>query len=503
MAKSQKRSPAAIAQELAGSLDLSDSSFVSAEAAGPYVNLRLDRNRLINRVLSEEPVFEQRSGTVVVDYSAPNIAKPIGIGHLRSTVIGGALVRIFRRLGMTVVGVNYLGDWGTQFGKLIVAWRKWGSEEELAAAPIKHLHALYVRFHKEAEDDETLEQQGRDAFKQLEDGNADCRTLWERFRAASLVEFEKTYRQLGVSFDVVTGEAAYQDKAQEAIAACAGIASESDGALVVELDGMPPLLLRKSDGATLYATRDLAAALDRIATYHPDSLLYVVGQEQQLHFAQLFTVLGKLGFDGVGEHVSFGLYRFADGKMSTRKGKSVLMEDVLDKAVALVREVIEQKNPSLADKETVAQQVGVGAVIFADLSTDRARDVVFDWDKVLDFSGESGPYVQYTHARIRSVLRKAGSDGAVGDASLGEEEFRLARLLAAFPSRVTEAADARKPHIICRYLLDLCQQYNQFYQNVRIIGSEQEQPRLALCAKTADVLAQGLSLLGIAAPEEM
>jgi len=519
LARSLKKAPARIAAELAEKVATGE-FFERVEAKGPYLNFFCSRGLLaaltVRSVLEEKTNYgRQNNGlgkTVVFDYSAPNIAKPFGIGHLRSTVIGQALYRIFAALGYRCVGINHLGDWGTQFGKLIVAFQRWGEEDKLSADPILHLYDLYVRFHNEADADPALEDEGRAWFKRLEDGDETARLLWQRFRDLSLLEFRRIYEILGVEFDEYQGESFYNEMLDGTVRLLeeAGLTRLSEGALVVDLEeeGLPPCLLRKQDGATLYATRDLCAAIWRQSTYHFDLALYVVGADQALHFRQLFAVLKKMGYPWADrcQHVPFGLIRFKEGKMSTRQGTLVFLEDVLGRAVELAGAIIQEKNPGLAEKGTVARQVGIGAVIFGDLYNDRIKDVEFDWDKVLDFSGETAPYIQYSHARICSILRKAGlclgGDPAL---LLLEEEQAVVRTLARYPGAIVRAAETGRPSVMARYLVDLARDFNRFYHQCPVLqaGEDLKNARLLLIDAVRQVLANGLYLLGIAAPEEM
>jgi len=523
LAKTLRKAPPAIAAEIDGRLVKPD--FISeVRVVGAYINFFLDRVTLAKQTL--ENVFAQGdayggsdkgAGRVVcIDYSSINIAKPFHIGHLSTTVIGNALYRIYGFLGYKPVGINHLGDWGTQFGKLIVAYRLWGDEAKVKAEPIKELLSLYVRFHEEAENDPSLEDQGREWFKKLEDGDAEALHLWQWFRDESLKEFMKIYDLMNVSFDSTHGEAFYNDKMDRVVAMLEekGLLTESDGAMVVTLDeyDMPPSLIKKSDGATLYATRDLAAALYRHETYDFAKALYVVGNEQRLHFQQLYKVLEKMGFEWAKEmhHIPFGMMLKDGKKMSTRKGKVVLLEEVLSQAIEDVKKVIEEKNPGLANKEEVARQVGVGAVIFHDLKNYRLNDINFSWEEMLTFEGETGPYVQYTHARACSLLRKGGyvPSAAVSlpqDALDSKEAWAVVTLLNAFPEVIDRAANGFDPSQIGKYVIDLAQAFNKFYANVRILAEEDavKNARLQLVAAVVTVLKEGLRILGLAAPEEM
>lgn len=520
LAKQLKNSPAKIATDLAEKLPAGE-LFERVEARGPYINFFCSRKKLaeltVATVLEEEnrygclPLGEGKA--VVIDFSAPNIAKPFGIGHLRSTVIGNSLYRIYKALGYRSIGINHLGDWGTQFGKLIVAYLTWGEDERLEEEPITYLYELYVKFHREAEANPSLEEEARAWFKKLEDGDKQAQKLWQRFRDLSLTEFKRVYAILNVSFDSYQGESFYNEMLDDTVHSVEkqGLTRMSEGALIVELeqDGMPPCLLRKQDGATLYATRDLCAAIYRQQMYQFDRMLYVVGADQALHFQQVFTVLKKMGHHWAQNclHIPFGLIRFKEGKMSTRQGTLVFLEDVLDRAMELAGQIIQEKNPSLENKAVVARQVGVGAVIFGDLSNDRVKDIDFDWEKILDFSGETAPYIQYSHARICSILRKAGTRSDSFDAGLlvSEEEQVVVRSLARFSDAIVRAAETYKPSIVARYLIDLARDFNKFYHQCPVIQAEENvrNARLALIDAVRQVLVNGLWLLGIEAPKEM
>ncbi|MBS4030460.1 MAG: arginine--tRNA ligase [Clostridiales bacterium] len=520
LAKQFKNSPAKIATDLAEKLPVGE-LFERVEARGPYINFFCSRKKLAELTVAAVLGEESRYGrlplgdgkTVVIDFSAPNIAKPFGVGHLRSTVIGNSLYRIFNALGYRSVGINHLGDWGTQFGKLIVAYLTWGEDERLEENPITYLYELYVRFHREAEANPSLEEEARAWFKKLEDGDRQAQKLWQRFRDLSLTEFKRIYAILNVSFDSYQGESFYNEMLDDTVNAVEeqGLARLSEGALIVELEqeGMPPCLLRKQDGATLYATRDLCAAIYRQQMYQFDRMLYVVGADQALHFQQVFTVLKKMGHGWAQNclHIPFGLIRFKEGKMSTRQGTLVFLEDVLDRATELAGQIIREKNPSLENKAEVARQVGVGAVIFGDLSNDRVKDIEFDWEKILDFSGETAPYIQYSHARICSILRKAGSRSDSFDAGLlvSEEEQVVIRSLARFSDAIVRASETYKSSIVARYLIDLARDFNKFYHQCPVIQAEENMrdARLALIDAVRQVLVNGLWLLGIDAPKEM
>jgi len=494
-----------------------------ARAIGGYFNVWYDPRAVAGAVLPA--IAAQGSGygsstvgqgkTICMDYSHPNIAKPFGVGHLRSTVIGHSLKQIFEKLGYKTVGINHLGDWGTQFGKLIVAYRDWGDEAQLAADPIAHLFELYTRFHREVKALPELDERARREFKNLEDGDPENRALWQRFRDLSLQEFARVYRRLGVQFDSDAGEAFYNSSLPSLIARLqtSGVARVGDdGALIVQVGpGDPPLLLRKADGATLYATRDLAAAEYRYATYHFDQCLYIVGAAQALHFRQLFAALKAMGHPWAQRlvHVDFGWVKFANVTMSSRKGNIVFLDDVLAEAVARTRAIIAEKNPGLEEADAVAEAVGVGAVIFWQLSVKRQKDVNFEWDEALSFDGRTGPYLQYTHARLCSLLEKWGQTVPVGERDFTplrtDEERRLLLQLADWPWRIVLAARQYEPQVVAAALLDMAQTYNAFYQNVRILDGDPQARgvRLLLSDCLRLVLADGLALLGLKAPARM
>ncbi|PKK92036.1 MAG: arginine--tRNA ligase [Candidatus Wallbacteria bacterium HGW-Wallbacteria-1] len=537
MARTFRKAPAAVAVELAGKLVLQP-PFLSVEAAGPYLNFRVDPvlfvRDLFQGVNSGAPGYVAapvQGDPVVVEFSSPNVAKPFSIGHLRSTVIGAALSRIHAYLGSPVIRINHLGDWGTQFGKLVVAYRRWGMDLDLSQDATPKLYELYVRFHEEVESDPTLEAEARETFASLEAGDEDIRALWELFVSRSVSDLKRIYGDLGVEFDHYTGESFYIDKLDQAFAEVdsKGLVQESQGALIVDLSewSMPPCLLRKTDGATLYATRDLAAAIYRQDNYSPSRVIYVVGTEQSLHFRQLFKVLELLGrpVENIFEHVNFGLYRFGNEKMSTRRGKVIFMEDVLAKAVEMAGDLIQEKNPGLRDRESVARQVGIGAVIFGDLVNDRARDIDFDWERILSFEGDTGPYIQYSVARINSIFRKAAescqaemlpeqSSGEVSEGSdqpctaqlkVSSHEVDLAREIMEFPEVVARAGRENKPHHIAKKALDIAKVFSRFYHNCPVLSSAgpEREFRLELSRAAQKVLVQCLALLGIQCPDEM
>jgi len=521
LAKALRKAPPMIAQELA--VEISGAPLRESQAVGPYINFFLDQasvaEDVIQTILKEGSNYGSRNvgegRNVPIDLSSPNIAKPFSMGHLRSTVIGNAIANILSKHGYNPVRINYIGDWGTQFGKLIVAYKKWGDEAKVKAEPIKELLRLYIHFHEEAEKDPSLEDQGREWFKKLEDGNEEARQLWQWFRDESLQEFKKIYDLLGVSFDSFNGEAFYNDKMEPVVKELEekGLLVESEGAYVVSLDeyDMPPCLIKKSDGATLYATRDLASALYRHENYQFAKALYVVGGEQRLHFQQVFKVLQKMGYEWAKDmhHIPFGMMLKDGKKMSTRKGKVVLLEEVLQQAIEDVAKVIEEKNPGLSNKDQVARQVGVGAVIFHDLKNYRLNDINFSLEEMLTFEGETGPYVQYTHARACTLLKKGEyQEGAVelAEGSLdAPEAWAVVTLLHQFPEMIDRAREQFDPSVIGKYVIDVAQAFNKFYANVRIIAEDEsvKQSRLQLVAATVTVLKEGLRLLGLQAPEEM
>ncbi len=457
--------------------------------------------------------------TVVIEYSSPNIAKPFGIGHLRSTVIGAALIRIHDHLGYRTVAINHLGDWGSQFGKLLYAYKQWGEESKLKSDPISCLYDLYVRIHREEEKTPELADITRAEFRKLEDGDPENMALWERFSQLSKEEFSKIYDTLGVAFDSDAGESFYIDMIPETekILRDAGLLSESRDAEVVDLEkyGMPPMLVRKSDDTTLYATRDLAAAIYRKRKYGFHQMIYVVGVAQSLYFRQLFKVLELMGFEWAAccRHVSFGWVKLGDEMMSTRRGNIVLLEDVISQTVEKTKKIIEENSPNLPDAEKTAFDVGVGAVIFADLAYKRDSDISFDWGKMLDFKGYSGPYLQYSHARMCSVLRKYGGDitGSFDSEFLQlPEEYALAKKLSIFPDIIIKASEDLEPQHISYFLLELCGLFNTYYQKYRspedrILSSDEEtaKSRVALVNGVRIILRSGLGLLGLATPEMM
>ena len=518
LAKIERKAPQAIAADIAEKIDASH--FEKVVATGPYVNFFLDKSQISDQVIKAViqagadygQQDEGQGANVTIDLSSPNIAKPFSVGHLRSTVIGDALSNIFRKMGYNTIKINHLGDWGKQFGLLMVAYKKWGSKEAVEANPIDELLKLYVRINAEIENDPALDEEGRLWFKKLEDGDPEATELWQWFRDESLVEFNRIYKLLGVEFDSLNGEAFYNDKMDEAVQILEdkGLLKESKGASIVELDdvNLPPAMIKKSDGATLYITRDIATAIYRARTYNFVKNIYAVGQEQSNHFRQLKAVLKKMGFDWSDDmiHVDFGLVTKNRQKLSTRKGNIILLEPTLQEAISRAKAQIEEKNPELENKEEVARAVGVGAVKFYDLKTDRRNGYDFDLEAMVSFEGETGPYVQYAYARIQSILRKANfTPSADATYSLSDpESWEIIKLLQDFARVVKRAAENYDPSLIAKYAINLAQAFNKYYAHTRILDESPERDsRLALSYSTAVVLKEALRLLGVDAPEKM
>lgn len=519
LAKQLHQAPVEIAQNLAKDVD--SSQFTQVCAQGPYVNFFLQRKDIASTTIKE--VMEQKNNFgsssigenayIPIDMSSPNIAKPMSMGHLRSTVIGNSIALILNKLNYHPVKINHLGDWGTQFGKLMVAYKKWGSEADIKKDPITNLQKYYVKFHKLDKEHPELDEEAREWFKKLENGDEEATQLWQWFRSESLKSFMKIYDELGITFDSYNGEAFYNDKMDEILDLLEhkGLLQESKGAEIVDLGpDMPPALIKKSDGATLYITRDLAAALYRKRTYHFKKSLYVVGSEQSNHFEQLKAVLAKMGFTWAKdiEHIKFGLITTNGKKLSTREGRVILLENVLHDSVQLAQEQIEEKNPTLTNKEQVAHAVGVGAVIFHDLKNNRTDSFDFNLEDVVRFEGETGPYVQYTHARAMSILRKAGSqaqdEAAVFDTDVDDVTWDILKHLANFPETVQQAAQLREPSVIAKYALHLAKSFNHYYAQTKVlVDDDQLAARLNLVQAVAIVLKEALRLLGVQAPDEM
>ena len=518
LAKIERKAPQAIAADIAEKIDASH--FEKVVATGPYVNFFLDKSQISDQVIKAViqagaaygQQVEGQGANVTIDLSSPNIAKPFSVGHLRSTVIGDAISNIYKKMGYNTIKINHLGDWGKQFGLLMVAYKKWGSKEAVEANPIDELLKLYVRINAEIENDPALDEEGRLWFKKLEDGDPEATELWQWFRDESLVEFNRIYKLLGVEFDSLNGEAFYNDKMDEAVQILEekGLLKESKGASIVELDdvNLPPAMIKKSDGATLYITRDIATAIYRARTYNFVKNIYAVGQEQSNHFRQLKAVLKKMGFDWSDDmvHVDFGLVTKNRQKLSTRKGNIILLEPTLQEAISRAKAQIEEKNPELENKEEVAHAVGVGAVKFYDLKTDRRNGYDFDLEAMVSFEGETGPYVQYAYARIQSILRKANfTPSTDATYSLSDpESWEIIKLLQDFSRVVKRAAENYDPSLIAKYAINLAQAFNKYYAHTRILDeSPERESRLALSYSTAVVLKEALRLLGVDAPEKM
>jgi arginyl-tRNA synthetase len=531
LAKTMRKAPNAIAAELSGTIELV-APFSHAAAAGPYINFTVDKAAIvgdtIQSVLKGEGPFSKQAPSgnpVVVEYSSPNVAKPFSIGHLRSTVIGAAISRINEYVGTPVIRINHIGDWGTQFGKLIYAYRTWGSPDILKEDATSALYELYVKYHEESEKDESLDQKAREIFADLEKGDEEITNLWKLFVESTLNDIKKVYKSLNVEFDHYTGESFYNDKMEKAVSKIedAGLLVESKGAMVVDLEKykMPPCLLKKTDGSSLYATRDLAALLYRVENYDPKGIIYVVGNEQKLHFKQLFKVLELAGMDvsKVAEHVGFGLYRFGNEKMSTRRGKVIFMADVLESANELALKLINEKNPDLANPEEVSRMVGTGAVIFGDLVNDRSRDIDFSWEKILSFEGDTGPYIQYSRARINSIVRKARTEGDIdpdtlenmdftelaSELEVHDHELELAKEILKFETSLEKAVKESKPHHIAKTGLEIARAFNRFYHACPVLKGEKDVRtyRLGLAVAAGNTIETILNLLGVDAPEEM
>ena len=525
LAKELKKAPPQIANEIKEKIEIDESITPKVEIAGGYLNFYINKELLAKEVIKEmaetENYGESSIGNgknIVVDYSAPNIAKPFHIGHLRSTVIGAALYNIYKYLGYNTIGINHLGDYGTQFGKLIEGYKLWGEEYDIEKDPINELTKIYIRINEECKKDENILNACRDNFKKLEDGDEYCTKIWEKFRELSLKEFQKVYDLLGSKFDSWNGEAFYSDKMQEVIDILekSGKLQESQGAKIVDLEDKginTPCIIKKSNGSTTYATRDLAAIMYRARTYDYDKALYVTSYEQVLHFKQVFEVAKLLGLDekytnGL-EHVSFGMVLLPTGKMSTREGNMIKLEDLLDEAIQRAKEIIEQKNPNLENKEEVAKKVGIGAVIFNDLANNRVKDEIFEWDQILNFQGETGPYIQYTYVRIKSLLEKASYIPKLEDVktekSLEEYSIRLINLIYSFQDTLIKKKKKEEPSILSRYLIDLAKAFSSFYNENKIIVEDKElqDARIYLSYSVGKVLKIGASLLGIEMPDKM
>jgi len=519
LAKTMRKSPVAIAEQMAAEIEKPD-YVASISAVAGYLNFRYAPHAfardVLQKCLSDGATYGRSDvgggKNVCVDYSSINIAKPFHIGHLSTTVLGAAICRLYDEIGYRSVGINHLGDWGTQFGKLIVAYKKWSNREEIETGGVRKLVDIYVRFHREAEQDPSLDEEARAWFKKLEDGDEEAYALWQWFKQITLADDMPVYERLGVHFDSMAGESFYNDKMQPVIDELEqkGLLVQSQGAKIVELEGMAPCIIVKSDGATLYATRDLAAAKYRHDTYDFAKCLYVVAYQQNLHFKQVFGVLEKMGYDWAKnmQHVAFGMVSLEEGAMSTRKGNAVWLTDVIDKAVAKAKEIIVQKSPDLSDPDEAAEMVGVGSVIFSALSNSRIKDIEFKYEKLLNFDGETCPYLQYTHARCLSVLSKAGDvDYAASDyASLTDDASKdIVRAIERYPALLLDAAEKCEPSMITRHCLDLAKLYNKFYFDNKILTAPEgvREARLAITKAVATVIENGTRILGIRLPDKM
>ncbi len=519
LAKVYRKAPPMIAQELKEKIG--DADFLSkVEVQGGYLNFFVDKAKFAQHIVDNYTSSanygsstEGNGQTICIDYSSPNVAKNFHVGHLRTTIIGNSLHKIYKKLGYNVVRINHLGDWGTQFGKLIVAYKKWGSKEAVEKDGISELMSIYVRFHEEAEKDPSLNDDARAWFTKMEHGDEEALSIWKWFLEISLKEFMRVYDILGIEFDSYNGESFYNDKMAPVIEELKekGLITVSDGAQIVDLEAynMPPCLITKKDGSSLYATRDISAALYRQNTYHFTKCLYVTGLEQKLHFAQWFKVIELMGYDWYKGlvHIPYGLVSLKSGKLSTRKGNILYAEDILNESIQKIREIIAEKNPDLPDKETVAKQVGIGAIIFNDLYNSRIKDVIFDWDKLLNFDGETGPYVQYTYARAASVMRKVGNVPEAYDYNVLTDEASMALLkeISRYSEVIKDASEKYEPFIIARYAIALAQAFNKFYHDCQINVADEnvKYTRANVVKITKAILKDALDLLGIACPEQM
>ncbi|GFR34954.1 arginine--tRNA ligase [Thermobrachium celere] len=522
LAKVFRKAPNLIAQELAEKID--KEGLDKVETVGGYLNFFVDKSsfskNIIEKILTEKENYGHSNigegKTITIDFSSPNIAKPFHVGHLCSTAIGNSLYKILSSQGYKCIGINHLGDWGTQFGKLIAAYKRWVDEEALEKEPIKELLRIYVKFHEEAEKDPSLEDIARQHFKNLEDGNEEEVRLWQKIKDVSLMEFNRIYDMLNIKFDSYAGESFYNDKMDAVVEELKekNLLVESKGAQVVNLDeyNMPPCIILKADGASIYATRDLAAAIYRKKTYDFYKNIYVVGMDQSLHFKQVFTTLKLMGYDWADNcvHVGFGLVKFADKKLSTRKGDVIFLEDLLNEGIARAKQAIEEKNPSLENKDEVAKKVGLGAVIFTYLKNNRERDIIFNFDDILNFDGETGPYVQYSYARAKSILRRAQEEGFAVNPDYSKltssEEFELTKILSSFNEAILLAIEKYEPSIVTRYVIDVAKAFNKFYNLCPILSCEDsglKAARLKLVEASTYVIKNALALLGIEVVDKM
>ena len=524
LSKKLHKSPNQIAIELESKIK--KPSFVKQiKVEGPYLNFFIDYNsiskQIINDIFKEKNNFGKqnigKNKTIVIDFSSPNIAKPLNIGHLRSTVIGNSLYKIYKSLGYKVIGINHLGDWGTQFGKLIYAYKIWGNSIELKKEPIKHLLDLYVKFHKESKQNPKLDDLARDEFQKLEKKDKKNIELWKTFRALSLEEFKKIYKILNIKFDSYDGEAFYNSKLQETlkIAKKSLNTKISDGALIVDLEEfkMPPFFLLKSNETSSYHLRDLSAALYRLKNYKPYKLLYVVGSEQELHFKQLFKILDLMNLNkDKFIHVNFGMFSFSENTMSTREGNIIFLEDVLNKSIQLATKIMQEKKSIAKDNEETAKKIGLGAVIFADLSNDRSKNIIFNWNRVLAFDGDTSPYLQYTYVRCNSILEKAKKEHKIISTSKidfkllnKKEEIKIIKNLSNFKDIILKSGENYKPNILANYLIDLAKDFNEFYNNIKVVTEDIEytKSKIALVYCVSQIIKNGLDLLGIQTVNKM
>ena len=521
LAKELHKAPPMIAKEIADSITVPD-YIDHIEVLGAYINFFMKKDSFLKSMvdkISEEDFGSSTEGngkTICIDYSSPNVAKNFHVGHLRTTVIGNSLYKIYEKLGYKVERINHLGDWGTQFGKLIVAYKNWGSEEAVKEKGIEELMRIYVLFHEEADKDPSLEDEARAWFNKMENGDEEALSIWKWFLDISLEEFKRVYALLGVEFDHYTGESFYRDKTDAVVKDLkdAGLLTDSEGAKIVDLSeyDMAPCLILKNDGSTIYATRDLAAIKYRKETYNFYKALYVTGQEQKLHFKQVFKVVELLGYEWAKDsliHIPYGLVSLGGEKLSTRGGNVIYAEDILKEAIAKIRETIDVKNPNLANKDDVARIIGVGAVIFNDLYNQRIKDVSFNWSHILNPEGETGPYVQYTYARCSSILRNAADYSFTTDVNYDlisdQSSVDLIKELSRFPKVISSAAESYEPHFIARYAISVAQTFNKFYHDNKVLVDDVEtrNARLLLVSLTRKVIRDSMSLLGIGCVEEM
>lgn len=520
LAKVFRKAPQMIAEDLKNQMELAD-FLSSVENAGGYLNFYVNKEQFAKQMVlaaSEDNFGSSKEGegkTICIDYSSPNVAKNFHVGHLRTTIIGNSIYKIFSKMGYHVERINHLGDWGTQFGKLIVAYKNWGNKEEIEKDGVAALMRIYVKFHAEAEKDDSLNDEARAWFVKMEQGDEEALSIWQWFKDISLLEYKRTYKLLGMEFDSYNGESFYRDKTAGVVDALKekDLLVESEGAFIVPLDeyNMAPCLIMKKDGSSIYATRDLAAAIYRKNTYDFSKCIYVTGNEQKLHFAQFFKVLELMGNEWSKDmvHVPYGLVSLEGGKLSTRSGNIIYAEDILRESIAKIREIIEEKNPNLPDKDEVAQIVGIGAILFNDLYNQRIKDVSFTWEKILNFDGETGPYVQYTYARAASVLRKAGVTEVDADIDYSvltdEASMNLLKEISRYPQVVKDASEKLEPFIVSRFAMAVAQAFNKFYHDCQINVEDEavKKARLKAVVLTKYVLKDALSLLGIGCPEQM